>query len=101
MLNHILSIQFLSHTLINRKKEIVKCTFVDIKQAFDTVLRSGLWNKLTAKGIKEHFLPILTILKFFLQEKVIFGLQSVTESIEDELMMHMKLLILLYTYDTV
>ena len=55
MLNHILSIQFLSHTLINRKKEIVKCTFVDIKQAFDTVLRSGLWNKLTAKGIKEHF----------------------------------------------
>lgn len=40
-------------------------------------------------------------LENFLQEKGIVGLQSVTESIEVELMMYLKLLILLYADDTV
>ena len=48
---HILSLQFLSHSLMNRKKELF-CTFVDFKQAFDSVWRIGLWNKLNANDIK-------------------------------------------------
>ena len=43
----------------------------------------------------------LMILKKIFQEKGIDGLQSVTESIEVELMMYLKLLILLYGDDTV
>ena len=39
-------------------------------------------------------------LENFLQEKGIVGLQSVTESIEVELMMYLKFLILLYADDT-
>ena len=50
-LDHILSIQFLSHSLMNREKKMF-CAFDDFKQTFDTVWRSGLWNKLTANGIK-------------------------------------------------
>ena len=48
-----------------------------------------------------HYTCILTILKYFLQEKGIVGLQSVTVTIENKLMMYMKLLNLLYADDTV
>ncbi|XP_056016752.1 uncharacterized protein LOC130053469 [Ostrea edulis] len=40
-------------------------------------------------------------LEYFLQEKGIIGLQSITNSIEEELMLYLKLLILLYADDTV
>jgi hypothetical protein len=40
-------------------------------------------------------------LKYFLQEKGIVGLQSITDATENELILYMKLLILLYADDTV
>lgn len=49
-LDHILTLQFLSHTLLSRKKKLF-CAFVDFKQAFDTVWRNGLWYKLLENGI--------------------------------------------------
>ena len=50
-MDHILTLQFLSHILLSRKKKLF-CAFVDFKQAFDTVWRSGLWYKLLENGIK-------------------------------------------------
>ena len=141
-LDHILSLQFLSHILMSKKKKLF-CAFIDFKQAFDTVWRSGLWNKLIKNGIKgkcftyirnmyigikstikisgmssdfftcnvgvrqgENLSPFLFALyindlEYFLQEKGIVGLQSITDAIEDELMLYLKLLILLYADDTV
>lgn len=49
-LDHILTLQFLSNTLLCRKKKLF-CAFVDFKQAFDTVWRNGLWYKLLDNGI--------------------------------------------------
>jgi hypothetical protein len=40
-------------------------------------------------------------LEYFLQEKVIVGRLSITDAIEDELTLYMKLLIILYADDTV
>jgi hypothetical protein len=50
-LDHILALQFLSHTLLSSKKKLF-CAFVDFKQAFDTVWRNGLWYKMLENGIK-------------------------------------------------
>ena len=49
-LDHVLTLQFLSNILLQRKKKIF-CAFVDFKQAFDTVWRTGLWTKMQTNGI--------------------------------------------------
>lgn len=141
-LDHILTLQFLSNTLLCRKKKLF-CAFVDFKQAFDTVWRNGLWYKLLDngiggkcyafirnmyKGIKskicmngmssdffccnigvrqgENLSPFLfslyiNDLEDFLLDKNIVGLQSISSSIEDELMLYLKLCLLFYADDTV
>ena len=50
-LDHILTLQFLSHTLLKSKKKLF-CAFVHFKQVFDTVWRNGLWYKMLENGIK-------------------------------------------------
>ena len=52
-IDHIISLQFLSHTLMSSKKKLF-CAFVDFKQAFDTVWRNGLWSKLAKKWNKRQ-----------------------------------------------
>ena len=49
-LDHVLTLQFLSNILLQRKKKLF-CAFVDFKQAFDTVWRTGLWTKMQTNGI--------------------------------------------------
>ena len=53
-IDHIISLQFLSHTLMSSKKKLF-CAFVDFKQAFDTVWRNGLWSKLAINEINGEF----------------------------------------------
>lgn len=49
-LDHALTLQFLSETLMKQKKKLF-CAFIDFKQAFDTIWRSGLWYKMSKNGI--------------------------------------------------
>ena len=49
-LDHVLTFQFLSNILLQRKKKIF-CAFVDFKQSFDTVWCTGLWTKMQTNGI--------------------------------------------------
>lgn len=49
-LDHILTLHFLSHLLMQRKNKLF-CAFVDFKQASDTVWREGLWTKMDICGI--------------------------------------------------
>lgn len=127
---------------MKRKKKLF-CAFIDFKQAFDTVWRTGLWSKLILNGINgkcfryinnmymgikslvklngiafnffecnvgvrqgENLSPFLfslyiNDLENFLLEKNIVGLQSISNEIENELLLHLKLLILFYADDTV
>jgi hypothetical protein len=45
------------HFLHNGKK--LYCAFVDLKKAFDSVYRNGLWYKLHGKGVRSKMLHIL------------------------------------------
>lgn len=141
-LDHILTLQFLCDIFMKRKKKLF-CAFIDFKQAFDTVWRTGLWSKLILNGINgkcfryiqnmymgikslvklngiasnffecnvgvrqgENLSPFLfslyiNDLENFLLEKNIVGLQSISNEIENELLLHLKLLILFYADDTV
>ena len=49
-IDHIMTLQFLSNALLQSKKKLF-CAFIDFKQAFDTVWRGGLWEKLLSNGI--------------------------------------------------
>jgi hypothetical protein len=41
------------------KKKLLYCYLVDLKKAFDTVLREVLWQVLVGLGVKRHFLRCL------------------------------------------
>lgn len=59
-LDHVLTLQFLSETLMKQKKKLF-CAFIDFKQAFDTIWRSGLWYKMSKMVSLENVLFILKI----------------------------------------
>ena len=141
-LDHILTLQFLSNVLMQRKKKLF-CAFVDFKQAFDTVWRNGLWTKMHLNGISgkcfqyiqnmykgiksmlkmngmttdffrcnvgvrqgENLSPFLfsiyiNDLEEFLLDNNVVGLQSISCTIENELLVYFKLLVLFYADDTV
>lgn len=119
---------------MKRKKKLF-CAFIDFKQAFDTVWRTGLWRKLILNGIngkcfryiKNMYMGIKSLVKLngissnffecnvgvrqgenlspflfslyindlenFLLENNIVGLQSISNEIENDLSLHLKLLI--------
>ena len=141
-LDHVLTLQFLSNILLQRKKKLF-CAFVDFKQAFDTVWRTGLWTKMQTNGINgkcfqyiqnmykgiksmvkingmsseffncnigvrqgENLSPFLfslyiNDLEDFLLNKNVVGIHSISNAIENELLVYFKLLVLFYADDCV
>lgn len=51
-------LQTLINILKNSKKKLF-CAFIDLKQAFDTVWRSGLWSKLINYNVNGKFLNVI------------------------------------------
>ena len=56
--DHIFVLHSLIEILKTRKKKLF-CTFVDFSQAFDSVWRMGLWQKLLKNNIDGKFLRII------------------------------------------
>lgn len=53
---------FILHTLIQlqrNSKQKLYCAFIDLKQAFDTVWRSGLWQKMLSYNISGKFITVI------------------------------------------
>jgi hypothetical protein len=44
---------------LKSKKKVLYCAFVDLKSAFDTVWRNGLWSKLVLQNVNGNFLQII------------------------------------------
>ena len=48
-LDHVLTLELLSNILLQRKTKLL-CAFLDFKQAFDIVWRTGLWTNMQKNG---------------------------------------------------
>ena len=56
--DHILSLYALKEILISQKKKLF-CVFIDFSQAFDSVWRVGLWQKLLKTGVNGKFFNVV------------------------------------------